>query len=77
MTTSNYRAFTLGSILRAGGMLRGSSDLLQRSVKVLVPVIEVMAAAPREVWTLDANQDGDGVCYRCRNGTPVPTGKSH
>jgi len=52
----------LGFYLASWGMLRGSSDLLQRSVKILVPLIEVIANSPREIWEMDANTYGDGRC---------------
>lgn len=52
----------LGFYLASWGMLRGSSDLLQRSVRVFVPVIEVIADAPSEIWETDANVYGDGSC---------------
>lgn len=45
----------LGFYLASWGMLRGSSDLLQRSVRHLVPLIETIADAPAEVWDLDLN----------------------
>lgn len=52
----------LGFYLASWGMLRGSADLLQRSVKALVPVISVIAESPREIWEMDANAYGDGRC---------------
>lgn len=52
----------LGFYLASWGMLRGSSDLLQRSVRVFGPVIEVIANAPAEVWETDADSYGDGTC---------------
>lgn len=52
----------LGFYLASWGMLRGSSDLLQRSVRSFVPVIEVIANAPSEIWETDANVYGDGSC---------------
>lgn len=45
----------LGFYLASWGMLRGSSELLQRSVRHLVPLIETIAVAPAEVWDLDLN----------------------
>lgn len=44
----------LGFYLASWGMMRGSSDLLQRSVRDLVPVVELIAAEPDEVWNLGA-----------------------
>jgi hypothetical protein len=37
-------------------MLRGSTFLLQHSMKHFVPVIERIATAPRGLWELDINQ---------------------
>jgi|SRR5579864_1998756 len=51
----------LGFYLASWGMLRASSALLQRSVKHYVPVIQVIAASPSEVWNLDAD------CYTDAN----------
>lgn len=52
----------LGFYLASWGMLRGSADLLQRSVKAFVPVIRVIAESSRDIWEVDANQYGDGRC---------------
>lgn len=52
----------LGFYLASWGMLRGSSELLQRSVRVFVPVIKVIANSPAEIWETDANVYGDGSC---------------
>ena len=52
----------LGFYLASWGMLRGSSDLLQRSVRAFVPLITVIANAPAEIWEADANMYGDGSC---------------
>ena len=45
----------LGFYLASRGMLRGSSDLLQRSARHLVHLIETLADAPAELWDLDLN----------------------
>ena len=45
----------LGFYLASWGMLRASSVLLQRSVKHYVPVIEVIASSPPEIWNVDAD----------------------
>src|SRR5687767_12024158 len=50
----------LGFYLASWGMLRGSSDLLRRSVRHLIPLVEVIATSPPEVWETDANAYGDG-----------------
>lgn len=52
----------LGFYLASWGMLRGSSDLLQRSARTFVPVMEAIANAPSEIWLTDANVYGDGSC---------------
>jgi hypothetical protein len=49
----------LGFYLASWGMLRGSTDLLQRSVKHLVPLVEAIAAAPPAMWTIDATSYGE------------------
>jgi hypothetical protein len=52
----------LGFYLASWGMLRGSSDLLQRSAHHLVPLVEAIAAAPAEVWDLDLDAyDSSGI----------------
>ncbi len=52
----------LGFYLASWGMLRGSSDLLQRSARHLVPLIETIAEAPPEVWDLDLDSyDTEGI----------------
>jgi hypothetical protein len=43
----------LGFYLASWGMLRGSAELLQRSVRHLVPLVETIADVPAEVWDLD------------------------
>jgi hypothetical protein len=45
----------LGFYLASWGMMRGSGDLLQRSVRVLVPVVEQIASEPASTWDLDAD----------------------
>ena len=45
----------LGFYLASWGMLRGSSDLLQRSARHLVPLIETLPDAPADLWDLDLN----------------------
>jgi len=52
----------LGFYLASWGMLRGSSVLLQRSVKHFAPVIEVIAQSPPDIWSIDANDYGDKAC---------------
>jgi len=45
----------LGFYLASWGMLRASSVLLQKSVKHYVPVIQVIAWSPPEIWNVDAD----------------------
>lgn len=45
----------LGFYLASWGMLRGSTDLLKRSIKHLVPTIDTIATTPADVWELDAH----------------------
>lgn len=52
----------LGFYLASWGMLRGSSVLLQRSVKHFAPVVEVMAQSPDEIWSIDADDYSDQAC---------------
>jgi len=49
----------LGFYLASWGMLRGSTNLLQRSVKHLVPLVEAIATAPPELWAIDAESYGE------------------
>jgi hypothetical protein len=37
-------------------MYRGSGDLLQRSVRHLVPVVGALAEAPESIWRMDADR---------------------
>ena len=45
----------LGFYLASWGMLRGSAELLQKSARHLIPVIEVVAGTDRSLWELDAH----------------------
>jgi hypothetical protein len=49
----------LGFYLASWGMLRGSSALLQRSVRSFIPAIEALVNAPAALWTLDADGYSD------------------
>ena len=49
----------LGFYLASWGMLRGSAQLLQRSVRIYVPVVEAISSAPDELWAIDANNYSD------------------
>jgi len=50
----------LGFYLASWGMLRGSATLLRKSARHYEPVIDVIAAAPAEVWDLDADRYSSG-----------------
>jgi hypothetical protein len=45
----------LGFYLASWGMLRGSSELLRRSMRTFVPVVEALVSAPPMLWTLDVD----------------------
>jgi hypothetical protein len=45
----------LGFYLASWGMMRGSGDLLQNSVRGLVPVVEQIAEESTSTWDLDAD----------------------
>jgi hypothetical protein len=49
----------LGFFLASWGMLRGSSDLLKRSIKHYAPLIEVIESASPGVWEIDAHAYSD------------------
>jgi hypothetical protein len=49
----------LGFYLASWGMLRGSADLLRRSAKHLVPVIEAIVSSNPSLWEIDVNSYGD------------------
>lgn len=44
----------LGFYLASWGMLRGSAELLQKSARSLIPVLEVVARTETSLWELDA-----------------------
>ena len=48
-------ALQLGFYLASWGMLRGSAELLQKSAKYLVPVVEVISCTKVSVWEIDAD----------------------
>jgi hypothetical protein len=52
----------LAFYLASWGMLRASSALLQRSVKHYVPVIQVIASSPAEIWNVDTHCYTDANC---------------
>jgi hypothetical protein len=45
----------LGFYLASWGMLRGRAELLQRSVRAYVPVVQALVSAPPRLWTLDVD----------------------
>jgi len=52
----------LGFYLASWGMYRGSTSLLQRSLRQLAPVVEAIADSPEGVWKADADDYSDAVC---------------
>jgi hypothetical protein len=56
-----YSCLHLGFYLASWGMIRGSTDLLNRSIKHYAPLIEVVASSPSNVWEIDAH------CYTDEN----------
>ncbi len=49
----------LGFYLASWGMLRGSSELLNKSSYFLRPLVKALATAPKEIWELDVDRYGD------------------
>ena len=45
----------LGFYLASWGMLRGSAELLQKSARHLIPVVELIAGADTTLWEIDAH----------------------
>jgi len=60
--TVQQSCLQLGFYLASWGMFRGAADLLQRSARHLVPLIEVIVKAPPDIWEVDAHMYGDGTC---------------
>lgn len=48
----------LGFYLASWGMMRGSGELLQRSIRELLPVVRTIAAEPSDAWIIDVCDDG-------------------
>jgi hypothetical protein len=67
----------LGFYLASWGMMRGSGELLQRSVRVLVPVVQAIAAEPEDSWRIDVSQkrtfsaDALALCRRIKRAFPI------
>src|ERR1022692_2059885 len=59
----------LGFYLASWGMMRGSGDLLQRSIRDLVPVIEMIASEPASTWEIEAH------CLSTRSGEVLALGR--
>ena len=71
----------LGFYLASWGMFRGRAELLQRSVKTFVPVVEAIASAPEEIWDIDADRYTEGnitlmLDYAKTLRAPLPDGAS-
>ena len=49
----------LGFYLASWGMFRGAADLLNRSIKHYVPLIDFIAAAKSDIWMIDADRYTD------------------
>lgn len=54
----------LGFYLASWGMYRGSTALLQRSLRHLAPVVDIIAHAPDALWAADAHDYGAGTSAR-------------
>jgi hypothetical protein len=50
------RCLQLGFYLASWGMLRGSAELLQKSVHHFIPVVEAIAGIPPTFWEVDADR---------------------
>jgi len=71
----------LGFYLASWGMFRGKAELLQRSVKTFVPVVEAVASAPAEIWDIDADRYTEATItlildYANALRAPLPDGAS-
>lgn len=71
----------LGYYLASWGMFRGRAALLQHSSRALVPVVELIAEAPPNVWATDVeNYDEDCIStileFRNSLSEVVPGGRS-
>lgn len=49
----------LGFYLASWGMYRGSSELLRKSARYLVPMVQAVAAAEPELWAIDVDAYSD------------------
>lgn len=52
----------LGFYLASWGMLRGSSVLLQRSMRNFIPVIQAISQTPSDIWAIDADNYSHANC---------------
>lgn len=70
----------LGFYLASWGMMRGSGELLQRSLRAFAPVVEMLAEEPETSWNLDVPAfdrffvDGFGASTLC-SGALVSIGE--
>lgn len=70
----------LGFYLASWGMLRGSSFLLQKSLRVYQPLIRGIATFDKRIWTIDADRYDDEnipVLLACRNMIVESLGRSY
>ena len=61
----------LGFFLASWGMMRGSADLLQRSVRELLPVVEVIAQEPKATWSFDVQSYTDDADFLLALGNRI------
>jgi hypothetical protein len=68
----------LGFFLASWGKMRGSGDLYQRSVRDLLPVVEMIASEPVSTWEFDAHclathtQEVLALGHRVRDAFMIP-----
>ena len=51
----------LGFYLPSWGMLRGSSELLDKSLSFYIPLIETISVCDNSIWAIDVNNYGDEI----------------
>ena len=73
----------LGFYLASWGMYRGSSELLQRSIRHYVPTIQYINRLEKSVWDIDVDKYDDNKCrtilkiYDDLIGKIIPYGHAH
>jgi hypothetical protein len=70
----------LGFYLASWGMLRGSSFLLQKSVRLYQPLIRAIATFDRRIWTIDAdsyNSENIEILVACQDMIVKSLGESY